>query len=275
MDQEGQPLLSKDFQQVLLATASGNNSSWTERAVLNNESTDAVKHEPALGQNDVFDLDPLSFDKWVPFLRRALDKNQLDPVIDELENSIEDNFQGLELQLLQDSQMNDKLETSIDEIANIQGMVQDTLSSEISKFQIRLSESANELIVKKQMYVNNKKISLKISEATILITKVVRILELSSKCQELITERKFFKVLQNLDSLEKLYLQEFKNYNFQFLIEIYNSIPFLQKVTKDECINLIRNSLNLNLGKNLIKVGQEFVAIYENELLPQWARNEN
>ncbi|AJS23117.1 Sec15p [Saccharomyces cerevisiae YJM1342] len=270
MDQEGQPLLSKDFQQVLLATASGNNSSWTERAVLNNESTDAVKHEPALGQNDVFDLDPLSFDKWVPFLRRALDKNQLDPVIDELENSIEDNFQGLELQLLQDSQMNDKLETSIDEIANIQGMVQDTLSSEISKFQIRLSESANELIVKKQMYVNNKKISLKISEATILITKVVRILELSSKCQELITERKFFKVLQNLDSLEKLYLQEFKNYNFQFLIEIYNSIPFLQKVTKDECINLIRNSLNLNLGKNLIKVGQEFVAIYENELLPQW-----
>ena len=162
-------MLSKDFQQVLLATASGNNSSWTERAVLNNESTDAVKHEPALGQNDVFDLDPLSFDKWVPFLRRALDKNQLDPVIDELENSIEDNFQGLELQLLQDSQMNDKLETSIDEIANIQGMVQDTLSSEISKFQIRLRESANELIVKKQMYVNNKKISLKISEATILI----------------------------------------------------------------------------------------------------------
>lgn len=91
------------------------------------------------------------------FFKKGSDKNQLDPVIDELENSIEDNFQGLELQLLQDSQMNDKLETSIDEIANIQGMVQDTLSSEISKFQIRLSESANELIVKKQMYVNNKK----------------------------------------------------------------------------------------------------------------------
>ncbi|CAI6495809.1 AIS_HP2_G0017050.mRNA.1.CDS.1 [Saccharomyces cerevisiae] len=270
MDQEGQPLLSKEFQQVLLATASGNNSSWTERTVSNNESTDAVKHDLTLGQNEVFDLDPLSFDKWVPFLRNTLDKNQLDPVIDELENSVEDNFQGLELQLLQDSQMNDKLETSIDEIANIQDMVQDTLSSEISKFQMKLSESANELIVKKQMYVNNKKISLKISEATILITKVVRILELSSRCQELITERKFFKVLQNLDSLEKLYLQEFKNYNFQFLIEIYNSIPFLQKVTKDECINLIRNSLNSNLGKNLIKVGQEFMAIYENELLPQW-----
>ena len=270
MDQEGQPLLSKEFQQVLLATASGNNSSWTERTNSNTDGNNAVKHDPTLGQNDIFDLDPQSFDKWVPFLRSSLDESQLEPMIDELENSIEDNFQGLELQLLQDSQMNDKLETSIDEIANIQNMVQDTLSSEISKFQMKLSESSNELIVKKQLYVNNKKISLKISEATILITKVVRILELSSKCQELITERKFFKVLQNLDSLEKLYLQEFKNYNFQFLIEIYNSIPFLQKVTKDECINLIRNSLNLNLGKNLIKAGQEFLTIYKEELLPQW-----
>ncbi|KOG99301.1 Rab GTPase-binding exocyst subunit SEC15 [Saccharomyces eubayanus] len=270
MDQEGQPLLSKEFQQVLLATASGNNSSWTERTSSSADGNNAVKHDPTLEQNDVFDLDPQSFDKWVPFLRSSLDENQLEPIIDELENSIEDNFQGLELQLLQDSQMNDKLETSIDEIANIQNMVQDTLSSEISKFQMKLTESSNELIVKKQLYVNNKKISLKISEATILITKVVRILELSSKCQELITERKFFKVLQNLDSLEKLYLQEFKNYNFQFLIEIYNSIPFLQKVTKDECINLIRNSLNLNLGKNLIKAGQEFLTIYKEELLPQW-----
>lgn len=247
-----------------------NNSSWTERTSSSADGNNAVKHDITLEQNDVFDLDPQSFDKWVPFLRSSLDENQLEPIIDELENSIEDNFQGLELQLLQDSQMNDKLETSIDEIANIQNMVQDTLSSEISKFQMKLTESSNELIVKKQLYVNNKKISLKISEATILITKVVRILELSSKCQELITERKFFKVLQNLDSLEKFYLQEFKNYNFQFLIEIYNSIPFLQKVTKDECINLIRNSLNLNLGKNLIKAGQEFLTIYKEELLPQW-----
>ena len=102
MDQEGQTLLSKEFQEVLLATASGNNTSWTERTVSNNGSTDTGKHDPKLGQNDVFDLDHLSFDKWVPFLRSTLDRNQLDPVIDELENSIEDNFQGLELQLLQD-----------------------------------------------------------------------------------------------------------------------------------------------------------------------------
>ena len=142
-------MLSKEFQQVLLATASGNNSSWTERTNSNTDGNNAVKHDPTLGQNDIFDLDPQSFDKWVPFLRSSLDESQLEPMIDELENSIEDNFQGLELQLLQDSQMNDKLETSIDEIANIQNMVQDTLSSEISKFQMKLSESSNELIVKR------------------------------------------------------------------------------------------------------------------------------
>lgn len=267
MDQETKKIISKDFQEVLLETSTATLSSVFEQ---DNKVVAGSKTKEFEILDTKLDLDPRALDKWVPFLRNYTENGNLETIIGELENSIEDNFQGLELQLLQDSQINDKLETSIDEIAQIQSMVELSLSREVEEFQKTLSASTNELIRQKQVFLNDKKTSLKITEAVILINKVLRLLELSNKCQDLITEGNFFKALQNLDSLEKLYLQEFRDYNFKFLKEIYNSIPYLKLVTKDECINLIKNSLNSNLGKNLSTVGETFYATYEQELLPKW-----
>lgn len=267
MDQETKKVISKDFQDVLLDT-----STVVVSSVFDQEDK-IVGGENAKGVDIIdstLDIDQRAIDKWIPYLREYTENDQLNTVITELENSIDDNFQGLELQLLQDSQLNDKLETSMDEIAEIQSMVELSLSRDIDEFQKNLTSSTNELIRQKQTYLNSKKTSLKISEAIILINKVLRLLELSNKCQELITEGNFFKALQNLDSLEKLYLQEFRDYNFKLLKEIYVSIPYLKSVTKDECINLIKNSLNSNLGKNLNVVGQTFYLIYKDELLSKW-----
>lgn len=267
MDQETKKIISKDFQEILLETSTATIASVFEQ---DNKVVVGTKPKEFEILDTKLDLDPRALDKWVPLLRTYTENGNLETVIGELENSIEDNFQGLELQLLQDSQINDKLETSIDEIAQIQSMVELSLSKEIDDFQKTLSESTNQLIRQKQVFLNDKKTSLKITEAVILINKVLRLLELSNKCQNLITEGNFFKALQNLDSLEKLYLQEFRDYNFKFLKEIYNAIPYLKSVTKDECINLIKNSLNSNLGKNLSNVGERFYSIYEQELLQKW-----
>lgn len=265
MDQEGQYILSQDFQKVLLSSAPSTSLSFVgnKKAALNESST-------SYPQDDMFDIDSQVFDKWVPYLRSSVEKNQLGPITEELCNSIDDNFEGLETQLLQDSQVNDKLKSSIGQVSRIQNLIENSLVQDVNNLQEQLTYSTNEVIMKKQIYVNNKKTSMKISEATILITKVLQILELSNKCQELILEADFFKALQSLDSLEKIYLQEFKNYNFQFLKEIYNSIPFLKSTIKDECINLIRNSFNSNLGKNLEHVGGLVFGVYSEELLPRW-----
>lgn len=267
MDQETHPILSKDFQQTLLAS-----SSLPVPSAIDSERSNNLTNETnsILQENGVFELNPQNFDKWVPYLRDVVENDKLSAFVEELEYSIEDNFQGLELQLIQDSQINSKLQGSIGQISAVQEIIHDSLTPDVSKFQEQLTMACNELVKKKQLYVTNKKTSMKISETIILITKVIRILELSNKCQELITEKSFFTALQNLDSLEQLYLQEFKNYNFDFLQDIYNSIPFMKGVVKDECINLIRNSFNLNLGKNLSSIGGSFYDIYLHELLPQW-----
>ena len=276
MDQD--TVLTGEFQKILLNSASlGANS-------VGNLTTKDSKRISVLGRSlraagpgstDLEDasedsIDPQIFDKWVPFLRDSIENDQLTAVAEELNASLEENFQGLESQILSDLQVSDKLTKSISQVANIQSSIENSLAPDVQNLQNRLNSSTSELILRKQAFVNNKKTSLKISEAIILITKVVRILELSSKCQELITDRNFFKALQNLDNLEKLYLQEFKNYQFNFLRQIYDSIPFLKGVIKDECINLIRNSFNSNLGRNLLDVGTTVFEIYNNELLPRW-----
>lgn len=265
MDQEGPYPLSQEFQRVLLSTAPS-----TLSPILDSEHDITPQNRKAQTDDDLFDLETQTFEKWVPFLRQSVDKEVLGQVSEELRNSIDDNFEGLETQFLQDSQVSDKLKNSIGQVARIQDLIDHSLLQDVNDLQEKLTASTNEVITKKQIYINNKKTSLKISEATILINKVLQILELSNKCQELIVEADFFKALQNLDSLEKIYLQEFKNYNFQFLREIYGSIPFLKSTIKDECINLIRNSFNSNLGKNLSDVGETVFKVYNEELVPMW-----
>lgn len=270
---DGDTLLSNEFQKVLLnssAIISSNTNEKTDVNRVNDRTFLSNLDNNKINSDDNFTLDTQDFDKWVPFLRDYVDKDIMDTIIDELDTSIDDNFQDLEFHLLQDSQINDKLETSMGAISGIQSTIQQEIVNEVNEFQNELNKSTNELIFKKQIFVNNKKVSLKISEAMILINKIVKLLELSSKCQNLIQERKFFKALQNLDNLERLYLQEFKDYNFEFLKEIYNSVPRLKAITKDECINLIKNSFNSNLGKNLIDIGSQIFFIYENQLLKNW-----
>lgn len=265
--------LSQEFQKILLTSSAtvGPNALGKEEIDINGDVSDKLltsKYEDLYVE--VTELDSPDFDKWVPFLRNSIEKGQLNTVIEELETSIDDNFNHVEYELLHDSQLNDNLESSITDISGIQSTIQDELLNEITSFQDRLNESTNKLIAKKQLYVNNKKTSLKLNEARIIMTKVVRLLELSSNCQNLIQERSFFKALQSLDTLERMYLQEFKNTNFDFLKEFYNSVPLLKSVIEDECINLIKNSFNSNLGKNLVSAGKLVFDAYEKELLPAW-----
>lgn len=262
MEGDAQSLISEELQQVLLST---------DLSFLKSLQTGQDEIAEVAGEyEEELDLDEHTFNKWTPLLRSAIEDESLPLVVEELYNSIEDNFENLESQILQDSQLSDNLTASVGQIASIKEVIEGSLLQEIEDLHIQLAETTNDVITRKQNYINNKKISTKISETIILITKVLQILELSKKCQDLIKERSYFKALQSLGGLEKIYVQDFKNYNFDFLKKIYASIPILKSKIKDESINLVKSSFNSNLEKKLLTVGQTFFDFYHDVLLSDW-----
>ncbi|SCU86436.1 LAMI_0D02058g1_1 [Lachancea mirantina] len=219
---------------------------------------------------DDFIINESSLDQCIPLLRAAIEEDVLEKTVEELINSIDDNFESVESQILQDAEVNDDLSASIQRISSIRGLVEGSLKAQVQELEKELAASVNELLIKKQAFIKNKKTSTKIKETTILINKIVRILELTNKCQDLIKDGNFFKALQNLENLERIYLQDFKNYNFKFLKEINASIPILKTKIKDESISLIKQSFNSNLEKTLLNLGTTLYSFYNDTLLPDW-----
>lgn len=257
MDQEPQSVISQDLQRAILATEFS--SSFAD---------------PSTGfeQDELFELDEQTFDRWIPSLRHTIDEGQLNTVVDDLYASIDEYFENFEVQILQDSQINNNLATSIKEIDQVQTIINGSLQQDIKTLQNNVRQSAQSLISKKQILIGNTKTSAKITESSILIQKILQILELSNRCHELIEENDFFKALQTIETFETIYLQDFKQYNFDFLKQIYSSIPLLKSKIKDESINLIKKSLNYNLEKTFGIVGEKYYEVYETEILQDWLK---
>ncbi|AAS53622.2 AFR251Cp [Eremothecium gossypii ATCC 10895] len=256
LEQEPHTQLSQELQKVLLTA---------EFAATRDDD-----YTPGETGDGLMCLSDQTFEKWVPYLRQAVESDRLDGVVEEVYSSVEENFQNFETQILQDSQVSDNLSSSIDEIERIQNLAESYLQGQVADLQAQLSASTNEVVSKKRALTSNRRTSIKISESIILIEKIFQMLELTNKCQELIRDGNFYKALQNLDKLERIYIHDFKNYKFEFLAVIYNSIPKLKNIIKDESINLIKKSLSSNLEKTLSQVGQTYFQVYNDQLLPHW-----
>ncbi|AMD22673.1 HHL097Wp [Eremothecium sinecaudum] len=255
LDQDPQAQLLQEFQKILL-----------------NADSAPPQHDSSLTtpSDGLLVFADQTFDKWVPYIRQAIEAQQLGNLVEELYNSAEEIFEMSEPKLLQDTQVTDNLTASIDELDRVEKLIQFQLQGQITDLNSDMSASTNDVIMKKQALTSNKKTTMKISEAMVLIDKIFQMLELTNRCRELIKDGNFYKALQKLDKLERLYIHEFKDYKFTFLDEIYGSIPRLRTVIKEESITLIKTSLSSNLEKTLSQVGQEYFKVYNDKLLPQW-----
>ncbi|KAH3900824.1 related to Exocyst complex component SEC15 [Saccharomycodes ludwigii] len=261
------PIVSKELQAVLFSTEYNSNS--------DEDNTNANKKISIRDPNssiNILDVDPQSIDKWVPLLRKHIDKNEMKDVILELRKSIKDNFQDMDLHLLQNSAMNEQLMNSIHNLALIQNNLQNAqYEAKLLALQDELTTTTNKVVLQKKNFISNKKNNTKINECLVLITKCLQILELSNNCHQLISSQQFYRALQSLDTLDSIYTQDFKKeFNFQFLKQIHASIPLFKEIIKNESINLIKKFFNSNLDKNLHNVGKNLYAIYGEELLPDW-----
>ncbi|SCU88076.1 LANO_0D01024g1_1 [Lachancea nothofagi CBS 11611] len=269
MEADAQNQVSEELQKVLLST---------DLSLLKCSFDDRDRHDGSTAEQkyeEELDLDEHTFNKWTPLLRTAIENEALPVVVDELYNSIEGNFENLENQILQDSQLTDNLTVSVNQISSIKEIIEQSLLRETEDLRVQLAQTTNDVITRKQNYINNKKTSTKISESIILIRKILQILELSNKCQDLIKDGSYFKALQSLGGLEKIYVQDFKNYNFDFLKTIYASIPVLKSKIKDESINMVKSSFNSNLEKKLVTVGHKYFDFYKGTLLSDWINSKN
>ncbi|SCV04685.1 LAME_0H20428g1_1 [Lachancea meyersii CBS 8951] len=269
MESNAQSQISEELQKILLST---------DLSFLKSTFDDEDRKKGASVVQDYeeeLDLDEHTMNRWTPLLRSAIENDSLPVVVDELYNSVEDHFENLETQILQDSQLSDNLTVSVGQISNIKEIIEESLLRETEDLQGQLAQTTNDVISRKQSYINNKKTSTKISECIILISKILQILELSNKCQDLIKDGSYYKALQSLGGLERIYVQDFKNYNFDFLKTIYASIPVLKSKIKDESLNLIKSSFNSNLERKLLSVSTKFFDFYNETLLPDWKNSKN
>lgn len=257
MEQDPQLAASQDLQRALL----------TAEFITKDASSDQDR-----AQDDFFELDPQIFDRWIPILRQSIEDGQLNTIVDDLYASIDDRFENMETQMLQDSQINNNLVSSLNEIQKVQEIIEGSLQNDIKGLIHEIQNSTQSIVSKKKVLIDNTKTSSKISESSILIQKILQILELFNRCQELIEESDFFKALQTMDTFETIYLQDFKQYNFEFLNQIYASIPLLKLKIKDESINLIKKSLNYNLEKIFGVIGDKYYDVYEKDILQDWLK---
>lgn len=161
MDQDPQLAVSQDLQRALLT------AEFVSKSGSSNQDQ---------GEDELFELDPQIFDRWVPLLRQTIDEGQLNTVIDDLYASIDDHFENLETQILQDSQINNNLVTSINEIQKVQQIIDGSLQNDIKNLQSQVRHSTLNLVSRKQILIDNTKTSSKITESSILIQKFYKFL---------------------------------------------------------------------------------------------------
>lgn len=168
METDAQNVVSGELQQVLLST---------DLSFLKSVHMDEGQGASFSGEHEEeLDLDEHTFNRWTPLLRTAIETDSLPFVVDDLFSSVEENFENLEAQILQDSQLSDNLAASVSQIASIKDIIEGSLLHETEDLQVQLAHATNDVISRKQNYLSNKKTSTKISESIILITKVLQIL---------------------------------------------------------------------------------------------------
>lgn len=164
-----------------------------------------------------------------------------------------------------DAELNELSLNSTDEINTCIDTIDD-----IHECSIRLAKGLNEvnkslgssvltLVAKKRSLIKSKQITTKINETSVVLTLCIQVLEITNKIHELIKQHKYFSGLKLIDELTNIHLPQVDN--FSFALKIYDSIPHLTKMIKEESFDNIVDWLSINLERKLPSIGQ---SIYSN-----------
>lgn len=195
-----------------------------------------------------------------PIIKDAVNANGLSDLIYKLNDIVSEKDEELaELSLSSTKDINSCIDT-IDEIHECARGMSESLV-DVSR---SLNESVVELVVKKKKFIKAKEVSNKIQETSVVLNLCIQVLESTNRIHDLIKQHKYFSALKLIDELKNIHLPKVEN--FSFSVKIYDSIPHLTNMIKEESFDNLNKWLSMNLERRLIEVGNR---LYENLRLLQ------
>lgn len=205
-----------------------------------------------LQESDLFlsSLDTETYlDSLAPIITEALKANALADFIGKLNDYVKDRDDELNQKSLDSA--ND-INTCIDTIDEISHQ-SDDLRGQLLKVNSILKQSTLGLIEKKSKLLKAKETERAINETSVVLNLCIQVLEITNKIHELIKQRHYFSALKLIDELTSIHLPKVSN--FSFSVKIYDSIPHLTAMIKNEAFENLCKWLSMQIERKIDDIG--------------------
>lgn len=194
-------------------------------------------------------------DSLAPIIKDALNKNELSGLIHKLNEIVQNKDEELSDLSLSSTQY---INSCINRIDSIQ-VESYELNRNLQQVSQYLNRSVMELVAKKKNFIKSKELSSKIEETTVVLNLCILVLEITNRIHDLIKQHKYFSALKLIDELTNIHLPKVEN--FSFAIKIYESVPLLTKMIKEDSFENLSKWLSVNVERKLHAIGE---ALFDN-----------
>lgn len=226
---------------------------------MNGTNLDTIQLENLLLRDeDIFQTSLNSEDyleSLAPIVKGALKVNGLSNLISKLNDIVKDKDDELNELSLNSTQ---DIDSCVDSIDNVH-LNSSELNANVLQASSFLSKSVYDLILKKKDLIKSKEVTSKINETTVVLSLCIQVLEITNKTHELIKQHKYFSALKLIDELTNIHLPKVEN--LSFAIKIYDSIPHLTKMIRDESFESLCRWLSILTEKRIREIGP---SLFEN-----------
>lgn len=235
----------------------GRNAGGTE-ATSNKLDIDTVQLEKLLIRDaDVFQtsLDSEDYlDSLAPLIKDALKGNALAEFIGKLNDIVKDKDNQLNEMSLESAHDINKSIDSIDHVsqqsAELSGLLQ-----QVNGF---LNKSVFELVSRKNTLIRAKDTSARVNETITVLNLCIQVLETANRVLDLIKQQKSFSALKLMDELTSIHLPKVRD--FSFSVKIYDSIPHITSMIKDEAFDSLCKWLLTHVERKTDIIGEAIFA---------------
>lgn len=189
-------------------------------------------------------------DSLSPIIKDALRRKGLSDLIYSLNDLVKRKDEELDTVSFNST---DDINSCIDSIDNIHIGSQD-LNTNLLRLNQVLSRSVHGLIAKKKSLIKSKEVTTKINETKGVLTTCIQVLEITNKIHDLIKQKNYFRALKLIDELTGIHLSKVEM--FSFAVNIYDSIPHLTQMIRDEAFDNLSKWLSINLERKVQAIGE-------------------
>lgn len=196
-------------------------------------------------------------DSLAPIMTEALRANALSDLISRLNEIVKGKDVELGEQSLNSAH---DINTCIDTIDQVSRQSKE-LSSNLQQVNGFLDKSVLELITKKQRLIKSRETLSKINETQTVLNLCIQVLEITNKTHEWIKQHKYFSALKLIDELTSIHLPKVKD--FSFSVKIYDSIPHLTSMIKEDSFGNTCKWLSTQIERKIGPIGDLIAANLE------------